>query len=84
MLRIGGVITVVGLLFTVIAMLPLLMPSLELPGAMWFLAMLTGVGLIVVFVGLAMGVCGIRQWWSRGPCRTRVPDRRRRQLASAG
>jgi hypothetical protein len=54
-LRIGGVITVAGLLFTVIAMLPLLIPSLELPGAMWFLAMLTGVGLIVVFVGLVMG-----------------------------
>jgi hypothetical protein len=36
-------------------MLPLVIPSLELPGAMWFLAMLTGVGLIVVFVGLAMG-----------------------------
>jgi hypothetical protein len=60
-LRIGGVITVVGLLFTVIAMLPLLIPSLELPGAMWFLAMLTGVGLIVVFVGLAMGAHGRRR-----------------------
>jgi hypothetical protein len=54
-LRIGGVITAIGLAFTVIAILPLLVPSLELPGAMWFLAMLTGVGLIVVFVGLAMG-----------------------------
>jgi hypothetical protein len=60
-LRIGGVITVVGLLFTVIAMLPLVFPSLELPGAMWFLAMLTGVGLIVVFVGLAMGARGRRR-----------------------
>ena len=59
-LRVGGVITVVGLVFTVIAMLPLLVPSLELPGAMWFLAMLTGVGLIVVFVGLAMGARGRR------------------------
>lgn len=59
-LRIGGVITVVGLVFTVIAMLPLIVPSLELPGAMWFLAMLTGVGLIVVFVGLAMGARGRR------------------------
>ena len=54
-LRIGGAITVVGLVFTAIAMLPLLMPSLELPGAMWFLAMLTGVGLIIVCVGLVMG-----------------------------
>lgn len=60
-LRIGGVITVVGLLFTVIAMLPLLVPSLELPGVMWFLAMLTGVGLIVVSVGLAMGARGRRR-----------------------
>jgi hypothetical protein len=60
-LRVGGAITVVGLVFTVIAMLPLLVPSLELPGAMWFLAMLTGVGLIVVFVGLAMGARGRRR-----------------------
>ncbi|MBI1351941.1 MAG: hypothetical protein GC156_12580 [Actinomycetales bacterium] len=53
-LRIGGIITVIGLLCTVIAMLPLVVPSLTLPSAMWFLAMLTGVGLIVVFVGLTM------------------------------
>lgn len=59
-LRIGAVITVVGLVFAVIAMLPLLIPSLELPGAMWFLAMLTGVGLVVVFTGLAMGARGRR------------------------
>lgn len=60
-LRVGGVITVVGLAFAAIALLPLLLPSLELPGAMWFLAMLTGVGLIVVFVGLAMSARGRRR-----------------------
>ena len=54
-LRAGAWITVAGLVFTLIALLPLVVPSLELPGAMWFLAMLTGVGLIVVFVGLVMG-----------------------------
>ena len=54
-LRIGGWITAAGLVFTLIACLPLLVPALELPSAMWFLAMLTGVGLVVVFVGLAMG-----------------------------
>jgi hypothetical protein len=59
-LRFGGWVTVIGLVFTVIAMLPLVVPSLELPGAMWFLAMLTGVGLIIVFVGLAMGARGRR------------------------
>lgn len=53
LMRIGGWITAVGLLFTVIAILPLLMPSLELPSWLWFAAMLTGVGLIVLFVGLA-------------------------------
>lgn len=53
-LRIGGWLTAAGLLFTLIALLPLVVPSLELPSAMWFLAMLTGVGLVVVFVGLAM------------------------------
>ena len=54
-LRIGGVITAIGIVCTLIAMLPLVIPSLDLPGAMWFLAMLTGVGLVVVFAGLAMG-----------------------------
>jgi hypothetical protein len=54
-LRIGGAITAIGIVCTLVAMLPLVIPSLELPGAMWFLAMLTGVGLVVVFVGLVMG-----------------------------
>lgn len=54
-LRIGAVITAAGLVFTLIAIIPLVVPDLDLPSAMWFLAMLTGVGLIVVFVGLAMG-----------------------------
>ena len=54
-LRAGAWITAAGLVFAVIALLPLVVPSVELPGAMWFLAMLTGVGLIVVFVGLVMG-----------------------------
>ena len=54
-LRAGAWITAAGLVFTHIALLPLVVPSLELPGVMWFLAMLTGVGLVVVFIGLAMG-----------------------------
>ena len=54
-LRVGAALTVIGLLCAVVALLPLVVPDLELPPAMWFLAMLTGVGLIVVFVGLAMG-----------------------------
>jgi hypothetical protein len=59
-LRIGGAITAIGIVCTLVAMLPLVIPSLELPGAMWFLAMLTGVGLVVVFVGLVMGARGRR------------------------
>ena len=53
-LRIGAGLTAAGLLFTLVAILPLMLPSLELPSAMWFLSMLTGVGLVVVFVGMAM------------------------------
>ncbi len=53
-LRIGAVITGVGLVCTLVALLPLVVPSLELPSLMWFLAMLTGVGLVIVFIGLAM------------------------------
>ncbi|MCX6432612.1 MAG: hypothetical protein NTX29_07415 [Actinobacteria bacterium] len=59
-LRIGGWSTAVGLVFTLIAILPLVVPSLELPGAMWFLSMLTGVGLVVVCVGLILGARGRR------------------------
>lgn len=54
-LRIGIVVTVIGLVFTLIAILPLLIPSLQMPSVLWFCSMLTGVGLVIVFVGLAMG-----------------------------
>ncbi len=54
-LRVGAWVTAAGLVFTLIALLPLVVPALDLPPAMWFLAMLTGVGLIIVFVGLVMG-----------------------------
>jgi hypothetical protein len=50
-LRWGAWITAAGLLFTLVACLPLLFPSLTMPPVMWFLAMLTGVGLVVVFIG---------------------------------
>ncbi len=53
-LRIGALITALGLIFAMIALLPLVFPDVEMPGALWFLAMLTGVGLMVVFVGLVM------------------------------
>jgi len=53
-LRIGAGITVLGLVFTLIAITPLFFPSLQLPGALWFLSMLTGVGIIVICAGLVM------------------------------
>lgn len=54
LLRIGAVVTVIGLICTVIAMLPLVVPGLDLPSAWWFLSMITGVGLALVIVGLAV------------------------------
>ena len=54
LLRIGAVVTVIGLICTVIAMLPLVVPGLELPSAWWFLSMITGVGLALVIIGLAV------------------------------
>ena len=53
-LRVGAVVTVVGLACTLIAMLPLVIPGLELPSTWWFLSMITGVGLALVIVGLAV------------------------------
>ena len=51
-MRTGVVITIAGLMFTLVAMIPLVVPSVSLPPALWFLAMLTGVGLLLVLVGL--------------------------------
>lgn len=54
LLRIGAAVTVIGLICTVIAMLPLVVTGLELPSAWWFLSMITGVGLALVIAGLAV------------------------------
>ena len=53
-MRAGAIITGLGLVFTLVAILPLFFPSLSLPSALWFLSMLTGVGIIVICVGLVM------------------------------
>jgi hypothetical protein len=53
-LRIGAVVTVIGLVCTLIALLPLVVPGLELPSAWWFLSMITGIGLALVILGLAV------------------------------
>ena len=52
-IRIGAILTVIGIVFTLIAMLPLV-TDLELPSAWWFLSMITGIGLAVVIVGLIL------------------------------
>lgn len=54
-LRIGAAVTLVGLVFVLIALLPMVIPGITLPGVFWFLAMLTGVGLVIVIVGLVQG-----------------------------
>jgi VIT1/CCC1 family predicted Fe2+/Mn2+ transporter len=54
-LRIGIGVIIAGLLFTLIAIIPLLLPSVSMPSALWFFSMLIGVGLIIVFVGLVLG-----------------------------
>ncbi len=53
-LRIGAIVIAVGLAATVIAVLPFFLPSIGTPSAMWFLSMLTGVGLAIVIAGLVM------------------------------
>ena len=50
-MRAGLIITALGMVLTLIAMLPLAF-DVELPSAFWWLAMLTGVGLAMVIVGL--------------------------------
>ena len=48
----GAIVTAVGLASTLIAVLPFFLPSVGTPSALWFLSMLTGVGLAIVIVGL--------------------------------
>jgi hypothetical protein len=52
LIRAGLVVTVVGMLLTLVAMLPLV-TDIELPSALWWLSMLVGVGMGMVLVGLA-------------------------------
>ena len=52
LMRIGIVLTIIGMVFTLIAILPLFIDSLELPSFMWFLSMITGVGLALILAGL--------------------------------
>lgn len=47
----GAAVTVLGMLLTLIAMLPLLIPSLRMPSIWWALAMVTGVGLGMFCLG---------------------------------
>ena len=53
-MRVGGLVTVAGLAFLIVAILPLFFPNLVLPSAMWFLSMLIGVGIVIVCIGLVM------------------------------
>ena len=52
MLRVGIAVTAVGLTCTLVAIAPLVIPSLDMSGLWWFLSMLTGVGIALVLVGL--------------------------------
>lgn len=66
LLRIGAVVTAIGLACTVIAMLPLVIPGLALPSAWWFLSMITGLGLALVIAGLAVSARSRRRSSSAG------------------
>lgn len=52
LLRVGIAVTIIGLACTLIAILPLVVPGLDLPSLWWWLSMLTGVGLALVIAGL--------------------------------
>ena len=52
-IRAGAILTILGLVATLIAILPLV-TDLELSSAWWFLSMITGVGLATVIAGLTM------------------------------
>lgn len=51
LVRAGVVVTGIGIVVTLVAILPLV-SDVELPSSFWWLSMLTGVGLAMVLVGL--------------------------------
>lgn len=51
LIRGGLVVTAVGMILALVAMLPLV-TGLELPSAFWWLSMLVGVGMGMILVGL--------------------------------
>ncbi|MGB7980495.1 MAG: hypothetical protein WCF36_06840 [Candidatus Nanopelagicales bacterium] len=51
LIRTGLVVTAIGMLLTLVALLPLV-SDIELPSMFWWLAMLWGVGLALILVGL--------------------------------
>jgi hypothetical protein len=52
LIRAGLVVTSVGILLSLVAILPLV-TDVELPSAFWWLSMLVGVGMGLILVGLA-------------------------------
>lgn len=52
LMRIGSALLVVGMIFTLVAITPLFVPSVHLPSFMWALSMITGLGLALVILGL--------------------------------
>jgi hypothetical protein len=52
LMRIGAWTTAVGMVLTLVALLPLVAPSVHLPSAFWWLAMVSGVGLTLLLLGL--------------------------------
>lgn len=51
-IRAGVWLFVAGVLFTLVALVPLAVPDYEPSSAWWFLSMLTGVGLGLILLGL--------------------------------
>jgi len=49
---VGGIVTVVGMVLTFIAMIPLANSKWNMPSVFWSLAMLTGIGLFLLIWGL--------------------------------
>jgi uncharacterized protein (DUF983 family) len=50
-IRVGTAAFVIGVVCTLVALSPLVTGA-QLPGAWWFLAMLTGAGFLLILVGL--------------------------------
>jgi hypothetical protein len=72
LMRVGGLITIIGMAFGLIALVPLISGE-ELPSWLWWMAMSSGIGLALVLLGLHRAAAARRAEIARAAAVRREP-----------